>query len=209
MLSNAWVNSPIKISPKAILLIKVVIHTLCIGLLSNILYLAITDQISGDPVDALLHFTGISAVNTLLLCLTLSPMARRLKMAALIQFRRLLGLYAFFFASLHLMSFAFFELQFEWRLIGEEIIKRPFITVGMAAWIILLALAVTSFKRSQRALKKRWQLIHNCIYVAAPLVIIHFYWSVKSDIYEPLLYAAVLVVLLWLRRVQLKNIFFR
>ena len=167
------------------------------------LYLTITDTIAGDPVDALLHFSGIGSLHFLMLSLLVSPLAMFLKAAALIRIRRLLGLYGFFYACLHLLTFAFFELQLEWRLIATEIIERPFITVGFVAFVVLLLLTVTSTKNIQKRMGAKWQSLHNWIYLAVPLVVIHFYWSVKSDIYEPILYAIALIYLLWFRKEKL------
>lgn len=167
------------------------------------LYLTITDNVSGDPVDALLHFSGIGSLNLLLLSLAITPAAMKLKASALIRLRRLLGLYAFFYAFLHLLTFILFELQLEWSLILTEIVKRPFITVGFSAWLILLLLTITSTKKLQQKMGKHWQSLHGWIYVAAPLVVIHFYWSVKSEIVEPILYALTLLILLWSRKEKL------
>lgn len=168
------------------------------------LYLTITDKISGDPVDALLHFSGLGSLNLLLITLAVTPLAMMLKASGLIKVRRLLGLYSFFYAVLHLLTFIVFELQLEWKLIITEIIERPFITVGFLAWLILLILTFTSTKAIQRKMGKRWQSTHNWIYVASPLIVIHFYWSVKSEIIEPILYGFLLAALFWLRKDKLK-----
>lgn len=181
------------------------IHLLALGFVANILYLTITDKILGDPVDALLHFSGMGALNLLLLSLTVTPTAMLLKASALVRIRRLLGLYAFFYAVLHLLTFILFELQLEWALILTEIVERPFITVGFAAWIILLLLTLTSTKAIQHKMGKHWQSLHNWVYLAAPLIVIHFYWSVKSEVVEPLVYLLALLILLWLRKDKLKN----
>lgn len=176
-----------------------------VGFIVNMLYLTITDKISGDPVDALLHFSGMGSLNLLILSLVITPLAKTLRASALIKVRRLLGLYAFFYAALHLLTFILFELQLELQLVLTEIVERPFITVGFLAWIILLLLALTSTTAIQRRMGKRWQTLHSWIYIAAPLVVIHFYWSVKSDIIEPLLYAVVLLTLLWLRKDRISS----
>lgn len=193
-------RKPLRFTDLQIVAIKVFIHVLAIGFVGNMLYLTITDKIAGDPVDALLHFSGIGSLHFLLLCLLVSPTAKFFKAAGLIRIRRLLGLYAFFYACLHLLSFVFFELQLEWGLILTEIVDRPFITVGFVAWLLLLSLTLTSTKGIQRRMGRRWQSLHNWIYMIAPLIVIHFYWSVKSNIFEPILYAVALTLLLWLRK---------
>ena len=198
-------NKPLRLTNRHIYAVKTVIHLLCLGWVAETLYLTISDKISGDPVDALLHFTGMGSLNILLITLAVSPLARRLRAPALVRLRRLLGLYAFFYALLHLLTFVIFELQLEWQLIAEEIIKRPFITLGFLAWVILLALTLTSTKGFQKRLGRRWQKLHNLIYLAAPLVVVHFYWSVKSEIIEPAIYALILITLLLQRKPMFKR----
>lgn len=200
-------NKPLRLSNLHIVLLKTAIHLLAIGFVVNMLYLTITDTIAGDPVDALLHFSGIGGLNLLLLSLLITPVAKLAKASALLRVRRLLGLYAFFYAALHLSTFILFELQLEWRLILTEIINRPFITVGFFAWSVLLLLTLTSTKTIQRKMGRRWQSLHNMVYLAAPLVVIHFYWSVKSEVIEPIIYALVLSTVLWLRRDKLRKWF--
>jgi methionine sulfoxide reductase heme-binding subunit len=186
-----------------ILALKLLIHSLCIGWAVITYYQATTDQLGGDPVKAILHFTGISAFNLLLMSLCMSPLAKYFRQAQFIRFRRLLGLYAFFYAVLHLLSYMLFELQLEWSMLVSEIIKRPYITVGISAWLILLALSITSTRAMQRRLGKRWQKLHNWVYLAASLIALHYIWSVKSDIVQPVLYIAMLAVLLGLRKDKL------
>lgn len=186
-----------------ILAIKTLIHLTCLGWAAWVYYQAGTDQLGGDPVEAVLHFTGISAFNLLLMSLCMSPLAKYFRQAQFIRFRRLLGLYAFFYAVLHLLSYLLFELQLEWALLISEIIKRPYITAGMSAWLLLMALAVTSTQAIQRKLGKRWQQLHNWVYLAACLIALHYIWSVKSDITQPLIYITMLAILLGLRKDKL------
>ena len=168
-------------------------------------YGAVTDTIGADPVERVIHFTGIGALNILLLSLVISPAAKRFKKPVLLKFRRLIGLWAFTYALLHVASFWLFELQLDWRLFISEVIERPYITVGMLAFAILLPLAVTSINRIKRKMGKRWQLLHNWVYIAATAIVVHFYWSIKSDIFEPGLYAIILLWLLMLRKDKLKR----
>ena len=193
-------TKPVRFSPNFIRVTKLLIHTICFGWVAWVTYLSITDDIVGDPVDALLHFTGMGSLNLLLIGLLITPIAMRFKIGQLIQYRRLIGLYAFFYAVLHLTTFAVFELQLEWALILDEIVERPFITVGFSAFVLLTALATTSFNALKRKMGPTWQRLHNSVYFAAVLVVIHFYWSVKSDIYEPILYALALAILLLFRK---------
>ncbi|WP_068546723.1 protein-methionine-sulfoxide reductase heme-binding subunit MsrQ [Thalassotalea crassostreae] len=188
-----------------VILCKTLIHCLALGFLSVYYYLAIIDQLGGDPVEAIIHFTGIGALNLLLITLLVSPVAKRLKQSWLMQCRRLLGLYAFVYALCHLANFIFFELQFDFSLLVAEIIERPYITVGMAAFVIILLLALTSPKIVQRKMKRNWQKLHNFNYILVVLVCIHFYWSVKSEIIEPSIYIIVSAFLLYLRRDKIKR----
>ena len=186
-------------------LLKTVIHLAALIPLVYTYYLAIIDQLGGDPVEAILHFTGIGALNILLLSLLISPLAKRFKQAYLLQTRRLVGLYAFTYALFHILSFLFFEVQFNWQLFVDEIIQRPYITVGMLAFTVLLVLAVTSVSALKRKMGKRWQQLHNWVYPAAILAAVHFYWSVKSELIEPSIYLVMVAVLLALRADKFKR----
>lgn len=165
------------------------------------------DKAGGDPVQFIIHYTGIGALNTLVILLTLSPIARKFKQGALLQTRRMIGLYVFAYASLHLASFISLDLLFEWSLLLSETVKRPYILVGTFSYIILIALSVTSFKSIRRKMGKRWQQLHNCVYLLAILVPIHFYWSVKSEVIEPSIYIVLLSLLLVIR-LPLSTFFF-
>lgn len=197
--------SPIKLNHQHIIGLKVLIHLAALLPFGYTFYQAAVDQLGGDPVEALLHFSGISAFNLLLLSLLVSPLAKFTKQSLLLKVRRLLGLYAFSYALAHLCIYILFELQLDWSLLASEIIKRPYITVGFAALLILLALALTSTQAAQRRLKRRWQQLHNWVYLAVLLIALHFIWSVKSDISEPLIYWALTLFLLAQRRTKLQQ----
>ncbi|MBT0586424.1 protein-methionine-sulfoxide reductase heme-binding subunit MsrQ [Alteromonas oceanisediminis] len=199
--------TPLRLSERRILILKWLLHGVSFSWVAYVFFTAVTDQVAGDPVDRLLHFTGMGALNLLLLSLAISPVAKRFRAANLIKLRRPTGLWAFSYALLHLATFVLFELQLEWALIGTEIIERPYITVGFSAFIILLLLAATSITAVRRRMGRRWQLLHNWVYVSAPLVVIHFYWSVKSDVVEPVVYGLLVLVLLYVRRERLRKIF--
>lgn len=194
-----------RLSTTHIICLKIVIHLAALLPLIYTFYLATTDQLGGDPVKALLHFSGISAFNLLLLSLLVSPLAKRLKQGLLLRVRRLLGLYAFTYALAHFLSYILFELQLNWTLLISEIIKRPYITVGFIAFLILSTLALTSTQAAQRKLKTKWQKLHNWVYLAALLVALHFIWSVKSDLIEPLIYWALALILLAQRKTKLQQ----
>ncbi|SEK51391.1 sulfoxide reductase heme-binding subunit YedZ [Colwellia chukchiensis] len=186
-------------------LLKLVIHCAALLPLLAIYSLAFADQLGADPVKAVMHFTGIGGFNLLLLTLTVTPLAKTFRAGYLLKVRRLLGLYSFSYGLCHVLSFLAFEVQFDWRLFVAEIIDRPYITIGMTAFTILLALAITSVSALQNKLGKNWQKLHNFVYVAALLIAWHFYWSVKSNIVEPLIYLLMVLVLLSLRKQKISR----
>ena len=177
--------------------------------LSPIVYLVLkvlSDSAGGDPVQYIIHFTGTGALNALAATLLISPLAKTFKLGLLLQTRRLVGLYVFAYASLHVLAFFSLDLLFAWSLFLEEVLKRPYILVGATAYILLLALAITSFKSIRRKMGKGWQRLHNFIYLIALLVPVHFYWSVKSEIIEPSLYLLFFTVLLIIRLNKIKKL---
>lgn len=196
---------PISLTQRYIFWLKAFIHILSLGLAVYQFYLATTDQLGGDPVEALLHFTGISALNLLLLSLIISPLSKKLKAGNLMKIRRLLGLYAFVYALLHFVSYLLFELQLAWQLLFSEIIKRPYITVGFVALLILMVLACTSTQTMQRKLGKKWQKLHNWVYLALLLGCLHYVWSVKSLGLQPIVYWLLTAVILFFRQYKLRK----
>lgn len=184
--------------------VKTLIHISALFLLIRLYTLALQDLLGADPVEAVLHFTGIGALNLLLLTLVISPLAKYFKQAWLMQARRLLGVYTFIYALSHLLSFLAFEVQFDGALFVNEVFKRPYITIGMLAFTLLLALTITSLDRLKRSMGSRWQRLHNFVYLIAALSGIHFYWSVKSEIIEPSVYIFIIAILLWLRKRKIK-----
>ncbi|MBW8311196.1 MAG: sulfoxide reductase heme-binding subunit YedZ [Rhizobium sp.] len=157
------------------------------------------DGLGADPVAAITHFTGDWALRLLLLGLALTPLRRLLGQAWLLRFRRLVGLYAFFYACLHLATYLVLDLGGFWAQVFQDIAKRPYITVGFTAWLLLVPLALTSTRGWMRRLGRRWGQLHRAVYLAGALAVLHFLWLVKSDLREPAIYAAVLAVLLGLR----------
>lgn len=155
-----------------------------------------SDALGADPVAEIEHRTGLWALRFLLITLAITPLRQLTGQPDLIRFRRILGLYAFFYACLHLAAYLGLDLRGYWTQIFEEIVKRPYITVGFAAWLLLVPLAITSTKGWIKRLGRNWARLHKLVYVICVLVILHFWWLVKSDIREPLLYASILALLL-------------
>jgi methionine sulfoxide reductase heme-binding subunit len=179
--------------------IKTLTHLICLAPFAFLVSNALQNNLGADPIAELTHETGDWALRFLLICLSITPLRQLIGQSWPQKFRRLLGLYAFFYASLHLAIYVVLDLQQYWSQIIDDIIKRPFITVGFAAWVLLIPLAVTSTKGWIKRLGKRWATLHKSIYLIAILAVVHFWWLVKSDIREPLIYASILVLLLGYR----------
>jgi sulfoxide reductase heme-binding subunit YedZ len=156
-------------------------------------------SLGADPVQELLNVCGKTALNLLLLTLSITPIRRSTGINRLISFRRLLGLFGFFYVVLHFTTYLWLDLGFAWDHVFEDIAKRPYITVGFTGLVLLIPLAATSTNRLQRALGRNWVKLHRLVYVIAVLGVVHFWWQVKLDISEPLLYAFLLTVLLGVR----------
>ncbi|MBB4125061.1 sulfoxide reductase heme-binding subunit YedZ [Xanthomonas translucens] len=155
-----------------------------------------SDALGADPVAEIEHRTGLWALRLLLLTLAITPLRQLSGQSVLLRFRRMLGLYAFFYACVHLGVYLGLDLRGYWTQIFEDIVKRPYITVGFVAWLLLIPLAITSTQGWMRRLKRNWGKLHKAIYAIGVLAVLHFWWLVKSDIREPLLYAAILALLL-------------
>lgn len=155
-----------------------------------------SDALGADPVAEIEHRTGLWALRFLMLTLAITPLRQLTGQAVLVRFRRMLGLYAFAYASLHLVAYLGLDLRGYWTQIFEEIVKRPYITVGFTAWLLLVPLAITSTQGWMRRLGRLWGRLHMLVYPIGVLAVLHFWWLVKSDIREPLLYAGILAVLL-------------
>ncbi len=204
MLAN---SKPVRVNRRVIPLVQLAIHTTLLLWLVWELYLAIMGLLPGDPIQYLIDFTGIGSLNLLLASLVISIVAKQLKFSQIMPLRRTLGIYSAFYALLHVLVFISLELQFEWLLIGSEIIKRPYITVGFASFVILLSLLLTSPKRIKKQLGSKWQSIHNFSYLALILALVHFFWSIKSEELEPFVYIVLGLLVLLLKRKKLKLLF--
>lgn len=158
------------------------------------------DALGADPVEAIQHRTGIWALNLLFVTLSITPLRRLTGWNPLVRWRRTLGLFAFLYATLHVLTFLWLDLDFRFRELVAEVIERPWITAGMTAWLLLLPLAITSTKGWVRRLGgRRWQLLHRLAYFAAAAGTLHFLLAVKRDLTRPLLYAGILAILLGMR----------
>ena len=164
-----------------------------------LVYNGATDNLTANPIKEITHFTGEWALNFLLLTLSITPLRKLTRKNALIRFRRMLGLFAFFYACLHFCTYLVLDQFFDWNEIVLDVAKRPYITVGFSAFMLLIPLAVTSTNRMAQRLGHNWRRLHRLIYPVAILVIFHYLWLVKADILPPVIYGLILCLLLALR----------
>jgi sulfoxide reductase heme-binding subunit YedZ len=186
--------------------LRLAVHAAALQPLASMIYAGLTNNLTVNPIQDLTLRTGKAALLTLIASLSVSPLSCWLRLNQLIPHRRTLGLYAFFYASLHFLMFTVVDYGLNWRLIWEALVEKRFVLVGFSAFLILLSLAVTSFKWWQKRLGKRWKQLHRLVYVAVLLVIIHYVWSVKADFRIPLDYGAAVVLLLIARLPPLKRL---
>lgn len=158
-----------------------------------------SDSLGANPIEYIIHQLGEWSLRILLLTLTISPLSRLLKWPQLVQLRRMLGLLAFFYASLHFLSYLVFEQALDIKSIINDIWERPFIAVGFSAFILLLPLAITSTRSKMRQMGGKWKVLHRLVYLAVILCVIHFWWLVKADVSDPTLYASLTAVVLFER----------
>ncbi|MFK3706832.1 protein-methionine-sulfoxide reductase heme-binding subunit MsrQ [Klebsiella sp. NPDC088457] len=186
-----------RLSVKQITWLKVLLHLAGFLPFIWLFWAAQQGYFSADPAKDIQHFTGRMALKFLLATLLVSPLARYAKQPLLILTRRLLGLWCFAWATLHLTSYTLLELGINnLALLGSELVSRPYLTLGLISWLILLALAATSTQAVQRKLGRRWQTLHNFVYLAAILVPIHYWWSVKILSPQPVIYIVLAALLL-------------
>ncbi len=179
---------------------KPVLFVLCSVPLAWLVWDGVTNNLGANPVETVRRYTGDWTLRFLLIALTVTPLRRLTGWHVVVRLRRMLGLFAFFYACLHFVSYIWLDQFFMWDAIIEDILDRPYITVGVASFLLLIPLAVTSTNGMARRLGgRRWQRLHQLVYLIAVLGVIHFLWLVKSDISEPVIYGAILALLLGFR----------
>ena len=164
-----------------------------------IFYKIIFNQLGPEPVKEITHHTGEWTLIFICLTLAMSPLKRLTNLGIWISFRRMLGLFVFFYATLHMLTYVIIDYRLDFESISKDILTKKFIFVGFAAWVLLLPLALTSSKKAVIFLKDKWKKIHRLIYIIALLGVIHFIWLVKKDLTEPLIYALIVIVLMLFR----------
>ncbi|PWQ93053.1 sulfite oxidase heme-binding subunit YedZ [Leucothrix pacifica] len=154
------------------------------------------NTLGANPIEYILHTLGDWALRILLLTLLLSPLRRLLNWIQLVQLRRMMGLFTFYYASLHLLCYLWFEQGFNLSSVYSDVWDRPFILFGMTAFLFLIPLAITSTRNKMRQLGRRWKVLHMLVYPAVIFGVVHFWWLVKADTTEPLIYALLTFILL-------------
>ncbi|HKW96241.1 MAG TPA: protein-methionine-sulfoxide reductase heme-binding subunit MsrQ [Bryobacteraceae bacterium] len=182
---------------------KVPVFTLCLAPLAWLAWRGFTDGLGANPIEFITHATGDWTLRFLVITLAITPLRKLLRWPELVRFRRMFGLFAFFYGCLHLMTYVWLDKFFAWGEMIKDVGKRPFITAGFTALVLLGPLAITSTAGWIRRLGgKRWQALHRLVYVSAVAGVVHYYWLVKSDIRLPLFYGALVVLLLGYRAVS-------
>ena len=190
------------LKPQQIKWIKAAVFALSLIPLALLLWKGWRHQLGANPIEYITRSTGWWTLTFLLITLTVTPLRRVAGWNWLLRLRRMLGLYAFFYACLHFTTYIWLDQFFDLASIGKDVVKRPFITVGFTAFVLLLPLAATSTNAMVKRLgAKRWQRLHRLIYAIAICGVLHFWWLVKKDIREPLAFAALVAVLLGARLV--------
>ena len=164
-----------------------------------LLWGAVRGDLGANPLERVTDVTGQWGLRFLLLTLAVTPLRRLTGWSDLLRFRRMLGLFVFFYVSLHFMTWIWLDQELCWANILVDVVKRPYVTVGFVAWLLLLALAATSTRGMMRRLGRRWQQLHRAVYVIGVLGVLHYIWLVKADLLQPLIYTGLLGLLLLVR----------
>jgi sulfoxide reductase heme-binding subunit YedZ len=180
------------------ILLKAGVWAACLTPLGLLAYRGAAGGLGANPIEFITHRTGFWCLTLLVVTLAITPVRRISGWNGLVRYRRLVGLFSFFYGLLHFLTYLVLDQFFDLSAIAADILKRPYITVGFTAFLILLLLAATSPRAAVRRLGRRWQTIHRLIYAAAGLAVLHFYWkrSAKNDVFDPLIFAAIVAILL-------------
>jgi len=176
---------------------KILVFLLCLAPLFRLAWRVWNQDVTANPTEFIQHFTGDWAIRLIVTTLAVTPLRKLLGVPGLIRFRRMIGLFAFFYACLHFLTYLWLDKLFDFPAMLKDVGRRPFITAGFVAFVCLVPLAVTSTAGWIRRLGgKRWQRLHTLIYVTAIAAVVHYYWLVKSDIRQPMLYGTLVALLL-------------
>jgi sulfoxide reductase heme-binding subunit YedZ len=184
---------------RTVVFLKALVWIACLGPLVRLAFKGLTDGLGANPIEFITLSTGTWTLVFLLASLSITPLRRLTAQGWLIRFRRLIGLFAFFYACLHFTTYVWLDKFFEFEEMLKDVAKRPFITAGFLAFLLLIPLAATSTQWAIRKLGRKWQWLHRLVYLSACAAVVHFWWKVKADTREPAIYASVLSILLLLR----------
>ena len=187
---------------RRIAILKFMLFLACLGPLARLAWKAFHDGLGANPIEVITHSTGTWTLVFLLVTLSITPLRKLSGVLWLIRLRRMLGLFAFFYGVLHFTTYIWLDKFFDVHEMMRDVYKRPFITVGFTAFVLLIPLALTSTQGMIRRLGRRWQMLHRLIYVTAALGVVHYLWLVKADRRVPEVYGAILAVLLVYRAIQ-------
>lgn len=190
---------PAKLAPNVLRHLKTAVFLLALLPLIRLVALGVMDRLGTNPVEFVIRSNGTWTLTFLLITLSVTPLRNVTGMHWLLALRRMLGLFAFFYAVLHFLSYVWLDQWFEWGAIVKDVAKHRYVLVGFSAFLLLIPLAATSTGAMMRRLGKRWQTLHRMVYIIAILGVVHYWWLVKKDVTQPLIYAMALTVLLLAR----------
>jgi sulfoxide reductase heme-binding subunit YedZ len=187
-------------------ILKPAVFVACLGPFAYLLYNAFRGDLGANPLELITNHTGIWTLRFLALTIAITPIRGVTRWNPIITFRRMIGLFAFFYGTLHFFTYFIFDRSLMFDGLWEDVLLRPYITVGFTAFVLLIPLALTSTKGWIRRLGgKRWNALHKLVYVSASLGVLHYWWKVKLDVTDPMIYAAIVAVLLGWRAVKAIN----
>ena len=184
--------------------LKMVVFILSLVPIFYIIYQILTNQLGPEPIKDITHHTGKWTLYFMVITLAMTPLKKITKLNIWINYRRMFGLFIFFYASVHLMTYVGLDYRFDLESIGDDIVKKKYIFIGFSAWLLLIPLAITSNKRMIKILKNRWKKLHRLIYLISLFGVVHYLWLVKRDLTEPLIFLTIILFLLAFR-LKLKN----
>ena len=184
---------------------KIFVFLLCLWPLYSIIYRIFYNNLGAEPVDKIINHFGEWTLIFIFLTLSMSPLKRITNSTVWIKFRRMLGLFVFFYASIHLLSYVGLDYRFDFQPILNDVLKKKFVFIGFAAWLLLIPLAITSSDKMVKILKQNWKKIHRLIYVIGIFGVLHFIWLSKTIFFKPLIFLIILIILL-LFRVNFKKL---
>ena len=183
---------------------KAFVFILCLWPLGTIILDIYYNQLGAEPVKKIMNHFGEWTLIFICLTLTMSPLKRITNLSFWIKFRRMLGLFVFFYATVHLLTYVGLDYRFDWQPIFDDVVKKKYVFIGFAAWLLLIPLAITSSRKMVMLLKNNWKKLHRLIYVIAIFGSLHYIWLSKTIFFKPLIYFIIIILLLALR-IKIKN----